>query len=44
VPIPDYETIMLPLLKFASDSNDYSAKEAIESLSYHIKLTNEEIK
>ena len=24
VPIPDYETIMLPLLKFASDTNEYS--------------------
>jgi restriction endonuclease Mrr len=31
VPIPDYETIMLPLLKFASDANEHSAKEAIES-------------
>ena len=32
---------MLPLLKFA-DSNEHSAKEAIESLSQHFKLTNEE--
>ena len=31
MPIPDYETIMLPLLKFASDANEHSAKEAIES-------------
>jgi hypothetical protein len=31
VPIPDYETIMLPLLKFASDANEHSAKGAIES-------------
>ena len=42
MPIPDYETIMLPLLKFAADSNEHSAKEAIESLSYYFKLTNEE--
>ena len=42
MPIPDYETIMLPLLKFASDSNEHSAKEAIESLSPYFKLTNEE--
>jgi restriction system protein len=42
VPIPDYETIMLPLLKYASDSNEHSAREAIESLSHYFKLTNEE--
>ena len=42
MPIPDYETIMLPLLKFASDNNEHSAKEAIESLSHHFKLSNEE--
>jgi hypothetical protein len=29
VPIPDYETMMLPLLKFVSDTNEYS-KVAIE--------------
>ena len=28
MPIPDYETIMLPLLKSASDCNEHSAKEA----------------
>lgn len=33
---------MLPLLKFASDGNEHSTKEAIESLSYYFKLTNEE--
>ena len=29
MPIPDYETMMLPLLKFVSDTNEYS-KVAIE--------------
>ena len=38
MPIPDYETIMLPLLKFASDDKEHSAKEAIESLSHYFKL------
>ena len=33
---------MLALLKFSSDGNEHSAKEAIESLSHHFKLTNEE--
>ena len=40
--IPDYETIMLPLLKFASNGNEYSSKEAVESLSRYFKLTDEE--
>jgi restriction system protein len=42
VPIPDYETIMLPLLKLASGGNEHSAKETIEALSHHFTLTNEE--
>lgn len=42
MPIPDYETIMLPLLKFASDSKEYSSKEAVESLSKYFKLKEEE--
>ena len=42
MPIPDYETIMLPLLKFASDASEHSSKEAIESLSHYFKLTSEE--
>ena len=42
MPIPDYETIMLPLLKFASDAKEHSAKESIDSLSNYFKLTEEE--
>jgi hypothetical protein len=30
------------LLKFAFDTNEHSAKEAIESLTNYFKLTNEE--
>ena len=30
MPIPDYEIIMLPLLKFASGTNEHSSKVAIE--------------
>ena len=37
VPILDYETIILPLLKFSSDSNEHSPKETIKSLSDHFK-------
>jgi restriction endonuclease Mrr len=42
VSIPDYETIRLPLLKFASDGIEHSSKEAVELLSRYFKLTNEE--
>jgi restriction system protein len=42
VPIPDYETIMSPLLKLSYDNKEHSAKEAIESLSNYFKLTEEE--
>jgi len=44
VPIPDYETIMLPLLKFAIDGKEYSSKEAVNSLAKDFKLTDEEKK
>ena len=42
MPIPDYESIMLPLLKFASDGIEHSSKDAIENLSKVFNLTQEE--
>ena len=42
MPIPDYESIMLPLLEFAADGIEHSSKEAIEKLSQIFKLTDEE--
>lgn len=30
MPIPDYQTIMLPLLKFFSDGNVHTHRESIE--------------
>ena len=44
MPIPDYETIMLPLLKFAIDGKEYSSKEAVHHLAKDFKLTDEEKK
>lgn len=40
--IPDYQTLMLPLLKFASDQKEHSIQEAIKSLAEQFKLTEEE--
>jgi restriction system protein len=42
--IPDYQTIMLPLLKFAADGKEHSTRESIEYLASQFKLTDEERK
>ncbi|MCL6523703.1 MAG: restriction endonuclease [Thermoflavifilum sp.] len=44
MPIPDYQSIMLPLLKFASDKKEHSMREAIEDLADSFKLSEEEKK
>lgn len=40
--IPDYQTIMLPLLKLTSDNKVHKFREVIESLADYFKLTEEE--
>jgi len=40
--IPDYQTTMLPLLRFAADSAEHSLREAIEALAGEFKLSDEE--
>ncbi|MCP9469046.1 MAG: restriction endonuclease [Nitrospira sp.] len=42
--IPDYQSIMLPLLQFAADDKEHSLREAIERLSTEFGLTEEEKK
>jgi len=42
--IPDYQTIMLPLLNFAADEKEHSIHEAIEFLADQFNLTLEERK
>ncbi len=37
--IPDYQTLMLPLLRFSSDGNEHSKREAVESLATQFQLT-----
>lgn len=39
MPIPDYQTLMLPLLRFAADGNDHTTREAVEVLSTEFQLT-----
>ncbi len=42
MPIPDFQSIMLPLLDFLRDQKEHSNKEIIEGLSNHFKLSSEE--
>ncbi len=41
--IPDYQTIMLPLLQFASDGKEHSIRDAIDRLGMLFELTEEEL-
>ena len=43
VALPDYKSMMLPLLKFSSDCNEHSPKEAGVTLSKIFNLTDEEM-
>jgi len=40
--IPDYQTIMLPLLRFASDGVEHRFRDAVEALAKHFDLSEEE--
>lgn len=40
--IPDYQKIMLPLLKYAEDSQEHHIRDAIEQLADEFKLSEEE--
>jgi restriction system protein len=42
--IPDYQTLMLPLLKAVSDGNEYKFSDVVEILANQFKLTKDERK
>jgi restriction system protein len=42
--IPDYQTVMLPLLRFAADGQEHSLRDAIENLADHFDLSDDERK
>ncbi|MDH3217126.1 MAG: restriction endonuclease [Candidatus Krumholzibacteria bacterium] len=42
--IPDYQTVMLPLLEFAGDGREHSLREAIDHLAHKFRLTEQERK
>jgi restriction system protein len=40
--IPDFQTVMLPLLRFAADNQEHSVRETVEALADHFHLADEE--
>lgn len=42
--IPDYQTIMLPLLQLAADTEEHSMRQTVEKLGNQFQLTEEERK
>ncbi|BFU89267.1 MAG: restriction endonuclease [Nitrospira sp.] len=42
--IPDYQSVMLPLLRLAADGKEHTLREAVEELTEQFKLTEEERK
>ncbi|MDH4457130.1 MAG: restriction endonuclease [Nevskia sp.] len=42
MPIPDYQTLMLPLLKLASDGHDHIARDSVELLAAQFRLSDDE--
>lgn len=42
--IPDYQSVMLPLLRLAADGKEHTLREAVEELAEQFKLTEEERK
>lgn len=44
MPIPDYQSCMLPLLEFLADKNEHSLREAIDYLAVKFELTEDELK
>jgi len=42
MPIPDYETMMLPILKYTEDKMEHGLLEVVDYISNYFKLTEEE--
>jgi restriction system protein len=44
MPIPDYQSVMLPLLNVAADGKEHHIRDAINTLADQFTLTEEERK
>ena len=43
MPVPDFQTLMLPLLRFAGDAKEHSVAEARAAIASDFKLTSDEL-
>lgn len=41
--LPDYQTLMLPMLKILGDGNEYHVRELVEIIANQLQLTEEEL-
>lgn len=44
MPVPDYQSLMAPILKIASDAKEHTKSQAVEEIACQLKLTDEERK
>lgn len=44
MPIPDFQTMMLPLLRHFGDGREYSTKQTHDAMARHFNLTEQEVK
>lgn len=42
MPIPDYQTLMLPLLRFSGDEQEHRFRDVVEQLALEFQLTDDE--
>ncbi len=42
MPVPDYQSLMLPLLRFAADGQEHTSREAVDMLATELQLTASE--
>ena len=43
MPIPDYQTLMLPVLRLASDQQEHKFSDSVQSLAAEFLLSDEEM-
>jgi restriction system protein len=38
--VPDFQSFMLPLLKFSADGTEHTQSEAVDALAYQLNITD----
>ena len=42
MPVPDFQSLMLPILKIASDGQEHTSRELLQTLAKQLRLTDED--